>query len=187
MRKHRAPALSAFNKPWQWRFEPNGKNRGVSSLLPLSSVNSDAGFLVNPEGFNPPQPSIPAHSHGTATSNSIPKGWAFEPLWRQVDDVLVLQLWVRPLGAAESRCLPPGQETGLPRADVLQPAARRYFHSKLLLSAWCSPADEVASLLTQLAPSSASNDAGWADERHRCAVLRCATLRCTALCCAALR
>jgi len=42
---YRAPALSAFNKPWQWRFETNGKNRGMSSLLPLTSATEDAGYL----------------------------------------------------------------------------------------------------------------------------------------------
>ena len=96
VRNHHSPALSTFNKPWQWRFESNGKNRGVSSLLPLASANAESGFIV--------------------------------------DDVLVLQLWLRPLGAAESRCLPPSQEDGLPQGDMLQPAARRHFHSKLLLS-----------------------------------------------------
>ena len=54
-----------------------------------------------------------------------------------------LQLWLRPLGAAESRCLPPGQEDGLPEGDMLQPAARRHFHAKLLLAVWLSTADEV--------------------------------------------
>ena len=109
VRNHHSPALSTFNKPWQWRFESNGKNRGVSSLLPLASANSDSGFVV--------------------------------------DDVLVLQLWLRPLGAAESRCLPPGQEDGLPEGDMLQPAARRHFHAKLLLAVWLSTADEVLRLL----------------------------------------
>ena len=71
----------------------------MSSLLPLSSANSEHGFLQ--------------------------------------DNTLVLQLWLRPLGAAEARCLPPGQEGGLPRKDILQPAARRYFHAKLLMSVWC--------------------------------------------------
>ena len=42
---HHTDALSAFNKPWQWRFESNGKNRGMSSLLPLTSANEDAGFV----------------------------------------------------------------------------------------------------------------------------------------------
>ena len=98
VRNHATPAISAFNKPWQWRFESNGKNRGMSSLLPLSSANSEHGFLQ--------------------------------------DNTLVLQLWLRPLGAAEARCLPPGQEGGLPLNDVLQPAARRYYHAKLLASVW---------------------------------------------------
>lgn len=95
VRNHRSPTLSTFNKPWQWRFDSNGKNRGVSSLLPLSSANAEAGFVV--------------------------------------DDALVLQLWLRPLGAAESKCLPPGAEDGLPAGDMLQPAARCHFHAKLLL------------------------------------------------------
>ena len=45
VRNHHTDALSAFNKPWQWRFESNGKNRGMSSLLPLTSANEDAGFV----------------------------------------------------------------------------------------------------------------------------------------------
>ena len=125
---HRAPALSAFNKPWQWRFETNGKNRGMSSLLPLTSATEDAGYLK--------------------------------------DDTLVLQLWLRPLGAAEARCLPPGQDGGLPKRDVLQVAARRYFHCKLLLSVWCSPPDQVLSLITQLAPPTAICDPEWAAARQ---------------------
>ena len=185
VRNHHSPTLSTFNKPWQWRFESNGKNRGVSSLLPLTSANADAGFVV--------------------------------------DDSLVLQLWLRPLGAAESRCLPPGAEDGLPHGDLLQPAARRYFHSKLLLCVWLSSptsscssaaaavapttassaaasaaassaasrggssaalaagrdasreaeaaADDVQRLLEQLAPSSCSSDPAWATERHRLQLL----------------
>ena len=133
VRNHHSPALSTFNKPWQWRFESNGKNRGVSSLLPLASANSDSGFVV--------------------------------------DDVLVLQLWLRPLGAAESRCLPPGQEDGLPEGDMLQPAARRHFHAKLLLAVWLSTADEVLRLLEQLCPTSTKADPGWATERHRLQLL----------------
>jgi len=145
VRNHATPAISAFNKPWQWRFESNGKNRGMSSLLPLTSANDEAGFV---EG-----------------------------------DTLTLQLWLRPLGAAEARCLPPGQEGGLPHNDVLQPAARRYFHSKLLVSVWTSPADDVKALIDQLAPAAASsssssssgggavNDAEWAAERQRLQLL----------------
>ena len=47
VRNQHSPTLSTFNKPWQWRFDSNGKNRGVSSLLPLSSANVDAGFVVD--------------------------------------------------------------------------------------------------------------------------------------------
>ena len=47
VRNQHSPSLSTFNKPWQWRFESNGKNRGVSSLLPLSSANAEAGFVVD--------------------------------------------------------------------------------------------------------------------------------------------
>ncbi len=130
---HHAPALSAFNKPWQWRFETNGKNRGMSSLLPLTSATEEAGYLKN--------------------------------------DALVLQLWLRPLGAAEARCLPPGQDGGLPKSDVLQVAARRYFHCKLLTSVWCSPAEEVLGLVTQLAPPTAICDPDWAAERQRLQLL----------------
>ena len=45
VRNHHSPALSTFNKPWQWRFESNGKNRGVSSLLPPATANADSGFV----------------------------------------------------------------------------------------------------------------------------------------------
>ena len=130
---HRAPALFAFNKPWQWRFETNGKNRGMSSLLPLNAANEDAGYIK--------------------------------------DDTLVLQLWLRPLGAAESRCLPPGQDGGLPKNDMLQAASRRYFHCQLLLSVWCQSPEYVLALLTHLAPPSAICDPEWAAERHRLQLL----------------
>ncbi|KOO53486.1 hypothetical protein Ctob_008434 [Chrysochromulina tobinii] len=178
VRNQHSPTLSTFNKPWQWRFDSNGKNRGVSSLLPLSSANVDAGFVV--------------------------------------DDTLVLQLWLRPLGVAESRCLPPGAEDGLPAGDTLQPAARRHFHAKLLHHVWLSNsqalapagspapaasgcaklssgaaggsavpasaasgsaaaahsgAEEVIRVLEQLAPSWCSEDPSWATERHRLQLL----------------
>tara|TARA_B100000795_G_scaffold147830_1_gene110758 strand:- start:171 stop:1769 length:1599 start_codon:yes stop_codon:yes gene_type:complete len=133
VRNHATPAISAFNKPWQWRFESNGKNRGMSSLLPLSSANGEQGFLA--------------------------------------DDTLVLQLWLRPLGAAEARCLPPGQEGGLPLTDVLQPAARRYYHAKLLASVWGGGTEETLQLILALTPPSSTADAEWAAERQRLQLL----------------
>eukprot|EP00965_Chrysotila_dentata_P225780 6194985-Pleurochrysis_carterae.AAC.1 len=82
-----------------------------------------------------------------------------------------VQLWLRPLGAAEARCLPPGQEGGLPRDDMLQAAARRYFHCKLLSAVWSGAPEQALQLLLQLAPSSASSDGAWATERHRLQLL----------------